>query len=52
MSFFNFILIFYQQLVDSCATNGVKCGVYASTYQWEDIFGSTSFVYGNNLPLW
>ena len=26
--------------------------MYSSYYQWEGIFGSVSFVYGNELPLW
>eukprot|EP01036_Dinobryon_divergens_P023120 gene23120-31437_t len=42
----------YKQLKDSCYTYGVSCGVYSSTYQWSSIFGSTSFVYGSELPLW
>jgi len=43
----------YQALVDACnATAGVRCGVYSSYYQWESIFGSTSYAYGSNLPLW
>jgi hypothetical protein len=43
---------FYQSLVDSCPVYGVTCGVYASQYQWSDIFGSTSYSYGSSLPLW
>ena len=42
----------YQSLVDSCKNYGVECGVYATKYQWQDIFGSSSYCYGNNLPLW
>lgn len=42
----------YKQLVQSCSTSGVSCGVYSSSSQWSAIFGSTSFTYGNNLPLW
>lgn len=42
----------YQNLQNSCSTYGVKCGVYSSYYQWEDIFGSTSYSYGKSLPLW
>lgn len=42
----------YQQLVDSCSTYGITCGIYASASQWNAIFGSTSYVYGNFLPLW
>jgi hypothetical protein len=30
----------------------VKCGVYSSSSQWSAIFGSTSYSYGSNLPLW
>jgi hypothetical protein len=43
---------FYQGLVDSCHTLSVTCGIYASSSQWSSIFGSTSYVYGNYLPLW
>jgi hypothetical protein len=42
----------YQNLVDSCKTYSVTCGVYSSYYQWEDLFGSTSYSYGSSLPLW
>jgi hypothetical protein len=42
----------YIQLRDSCETYKVPCGVYSSTNEWTTIFGSTSFVYGNDLPLW
>lgn len=42
----------YKKLKDSCATYGVRCGVYSSYYQWQSIFGSTSFSYGSELPLW
>ncbi len=38
--------------MDSCATCGVKCGVYSSSSQWSSIFGSTTYSYGANLPLW
>ena len=41
-----------QQLKDSCKTYGVTCGVYSSASQWSAIFGSTSFTYGSELPLW
>jgi len=43
---------FYQALVDSCSANGIRCGVYSSSYQWSSIFGSTSYSYGSYLPLW
>jgi len=42
----------YKNLVSACSTYGVKCGVYSSKSQWSAIFGSTSFTYGNSLPLW
>ena len=43
----------YQQLVDACkSTSGVACGIYSSYYNWQDIFGSTSYAYGSYLPLW
>jgi len=43
---------FYQALVDACKTYGIRCGVYSSASQWSSIFGSTSYSYGNTLPLW
>jgi hypothetical protein len=42
----------YKQLKDSCGFYGIRCGVYSSTVQWQAIFGSSSFVYGNELPIW
>lgn len=42
----------YQDLVAACDDNGVTCGVYASSSQWSAIFGSTSYCYGSELPLW
>eukprot|EP01038_Epipyxis_sp_PR26KG_P013541 gene13541-18163_t len=42
----------YQNLVNSCSTYGVSCGVYSSASQWSAIFGSTSYSYGSTLPLW
>lgn len=44
----------YQNLVDACkATVGAsKCGVYSSSYMWSTVFGSTSYSYGADLPLW
>lgn len=42
----------YKQLRDACKTYGVSCGVYSSASQWQAIFGSTSFSYGSDLPLW
>ena len=47
-----FYYFFLKDLVNSCSTYGVKCGVYSSASQWSAIFGSTSYTYGNNLPLW
>mmetsp|Transcript_3875 Transcript_3875/g.5123 ORF Transcript_3875/g.5123 Transcript_3875/m.5123 type:complete len:232 (+) Transcript_3875:13-708(+) len=43
---------FYQDLVDACISTGYGCGIYASMYQWEELFGSSTYVYGNELPLW
>ncbi len=47
---------FFESLVDSCASTGVRCGVYSSQYQWQSIFGSTSYCYGDNsdgsFPVW
>jgi len=42
----------YQQLVDACNQYAPSCGVYTSSSQWQEIFGSTSYSYGSNLPLW
>lgn len=43
---------FYQELYDSCAALGVRCGVYSSYYMWQSIFGSTAYCYGQESPLW
>lgn len=43
---------FYESLVDACKAQATSCGVYASSRQWSDVFGSTSYTYGNDLPLW
>jgi len=42
----------YQALRDSCKSLGVTCGIYSSASQWSAIFGSTSYCYGSDLPLW
>ena len=42
----------YESLVDACRTQAKSCGIYASASQWTALFGSTSYVYGNDLPLW
>lgn len=42
----------YEEMVKSCSSLGVSCGVYTNKSQWESIFGTSSYVYGNNLPLW
>ena len=42
----------YQSLVDACKSSGYQCGVYSSASQWSAIFGSLSYAYGSNLPLW
>jgi hypothetical protein len=45
----------YKNLVDACSSyssSGIACGVYASASQWSAIFGTTSFVYRNDLLLW
>jgi len=41
----------YQQLVDACKSQ-TKCGVYSSASQWSALFGSTTYKYGYDLPLW
>ncbi|RYY81044.1 hypothetical protein EON63_16330 [archaeon] len=41
-----------QQLKDACSNSGARCGVYSSASQWSAIFGSSSFSYGSDLPLW
>ena len=45
-------ILLVQNLVDACKSQGVTCGVYSSSSQWSSIFGSTSYSYGSNLPLW
>lgn len=46
----------YEGLVDACInaskTYGYHCGVYASAAQWQSLFGSTDYCYGNGLRLW
>jgi len=42
----------YKQLKNACATYSVSCGVYSSKVQWQAIFGSSTFSYGSELPLW
>lgn len=42
----------YQELVTSCSTYSVQCGVYASKSQWQAIFGSSTYCYGQSYPLW
>jgi len=42
----------YQDLVDASRAKFKSVGIYSSYYQWENIFGSTSYVYGHDLPLW
>ncbi|ORX49907.1 glycoside hydrolase [Hesseltinella vesiculosa] len=32
--------------------SGLKWGIYSSTYQWQTITGSTSWVLDNTKPLW
>mmetsp|Transcript_20031 Transcript_20031/g.28771 ORF Transcript_20031/g.28771 Transcript_20031/m.28771 type:complete len:254 (-) Transcript_20031:145-906(-) len=43
---------FYEHLVNSCKNKSPHCGVYTSSSQWSAIFGSSSYKYGNELPLW
>lgn len=43
---------FYESMVDQCKSKAKKCGIYSSSSQWSAIFGSTSYSYGSNLPLW
>jgi len=42
----------YKALVDGCKASGYACGVYGSKTQWEDLFGSATFSYGTDLPVW
>jgi len=46
--------IWYESLVDACknTVGASKCGVYSSSYMWSTVFGSTSYSYGADLPLW
>ena len=44
---------FYEHLVNSCKNKAKShCGIYTSSSQWSAIFGSSSYKYGNDLPLW
>ena len=43
---------FYEELVDACKKKSRACGVYSSSSQWSALFGSSSYSYGSNLPLW
>jgi hypothetical protein len=38
--------------VDTCAFYNIPCGVYGSVNSWTGIFGTTEFVYGNDMPIW
>ena len=42
----------YKQLKDSCKISEVSCGIYSSIVEWTSIFGSPSFAYGSECPLW
>ena len=42
----------YQELVTACKSTASKCGVYSSASQWSAIFGSSSYSFGSDLPLW
>lgn len=42
----------YQELVAACKSTASACGVYSSSSQWSAIFGSSSYSYGSDLPLW
>lgn len=43
---------FYQSLVQACKSQAHACGIYSSAYQWSSLFGSTSYSYGSDLPMW
>jgi hypothetical protein len=43
---------FYQGMIDYCRSKSLNCGVYASQSQWISLFGTASYVYGNEYPLW
>jgi len=42
----------YEELADSCRLLGLDCGVYTNKNNWLHIFGTTEYVYGNDMPLW
>jgi hypothetical protein len=42
---------FYEELVGACKKKAT-CGVYSSASQWSALFGSSSYSYGSDLPLW
>jgi len=40
------------ELIDACGTYNVDCGIYSSWTMWQDIFGSKTFSYNAQFPLW
>lgn len=42
---------FIQQMVDACASLGVRAGVYSNWNSWGEIVGS-DWSYASHLPLW
>ena len=42
----------YSQLVGACKSSGLSCGIYTSANNWQTIFGSSTWVGNNGLPLW
>jgi hypothetical protein len=42
----------YEALVNECGRLMIDCGVYSSKSQWTEIFGSSSYSYNPQFPLW
>ncbi len=39
--------------MDACTrTKSITCGVYSNLNEWISIFGSTTYSYGSQLPIW
>ena len=41
-----------RSLITALKNSGFKYGIYSSPGEWSTIFGSTSFVLDNSVPLW
>ncbi|KAF9904927.1 hypothetical protein EC991_002227 [Linnemannia zychae] len=41
-----------KELINAIKASGLKFGIYSSTADWGDIFGSLNVVLDNTVPLW